>query len=229
MEVQPEVHFDDTAIAFSYKSDRELQKANLIFSIVNHPRASKIATTLAKWSLAAGLPVRSLIRNTVFEHFCGGETIHDSAHTVQKLRDFGVCTILDYSVEGAKDEQGFDKTADEILATFETAKDNPAIPFCVFKVTGMASMELLEKIQLKLKLSAEEETAFEHVKQRVDRRFGEEAGEREENLLAAPKARQPVVHQRGAPWGRHRWRRVRFMARGLPGSRRAFFAPNLPS
>jgi len=169
MEVQTEVHFDDTAIAFSYKSNKELQKANLIFSIVNHPGVSKVATSLAKWSLAAGLPVKGLIRSTVFEHFCGGETINDSAHTVQKLHRFGVSTILDYSVEGAKNEEGFEKTAEEILKTFETAKDNPAIPFCVFKLTGMASMELLEKIQLKAKLSAQEETAFEHVKQRVDR------------------------------------------------------------
>lgn len=94
MEIEPKIHFDDTEVAFSYKSDRELKKANFIFSLVNNPFVSSIATGLAKVGLALKLPVKGLIRSTVFEHFCGGETIDQSNSTIQTLFKFNVGTIF---------------------------------------------------------------------------------------------------------------------------------------
>ncbi len=164
----PSIQFDDTSVAFSYKSDRELKKANLIFSLVNNPTISTVATSLAKMSLALHLPVTGIIRATVFEHFCGGETVEESEITIEKLAKFRVGTILDYSVEGEKDEAGFDKTTREILSTIDEAKKNPAVPFCVFKVTGLAAFDLLEKVHAALTLSAAEQEAFERVRNRVD-------------------------------------------------------------
>ncbi|MBC8111771.1 MAG: proline dehydrogenase, partial [Verrucomicrobia bacterium] len=168
MEIEPTVRFDDTSVAFSYKSDKELKKADFIFTLVNHPVISKIAITAAKIGLALHLPIKGLIRNTVFDHFCGGENIGQSEKTFQNLARFHVGTILDYSVEGAKTEEGFDSTTNEILLTFDKAKGNNALPFCVFKVTGMASMDLLEKVQAKDVLSEDENGAYTRVKNRVD-------------------------------------------------------------
>lgn len=169
METLPPVAFTDTEVAFSYKSDRELKKANFIFSVVNHPSISAVATGLAKLSLALHLPIKGIIRNTVFEHFCGGETAEETVKTIDKLAQFKVGAILDYSVEGEDDEPSFDKTTAEILKTFEFAKDHPSIPFCVFKVTGLGSFDLLEKVQTEVSLSADEVAAFELIKNRVDK------------------------------------------------------------
>lgn len=168
MESDPIVRFDDTAVAFSYKSDSQLKKAHLIFSLVNHPVISSVATTLAKVSLNLRLPVKGLIRATVFEHFCGGETIDQSEKTVKNLSKFKIGTILDYSVEGEETEAAFDQTAKEIVATIEKAKNNPGIPFSVFKVTGLAAFDLLEKIQAKENLTEEEKSAWTRVQNRVD-------------------------------------------------------------
>ncbi len=168
METIPTIQFDDTAVAFSYKSDRELKKANFIFSLVNNPMMSSIARMLAKVSLALHLPVKGLIRITVFEHFCGGETAEQSERTIEKLAQYHVGTILDYSVEGAKDDAGFDHTTQEILSTFEEAKKNKAVPFCVFKVTGLCSSELLEKVQSKAALSTYEEEEYTLFRNRVE-------------------------------------------------------------
>lgn len=168
MEIQPQVHFDDTAVAFSYKSDKDLRKANFIFTLVNHPAISKLATSAVQLALTLHLPVKGLIKATVFDHFCGGEDIAQSEKTIKNLSDFQVGTILDYSVEGEKSEQGFDKTTDEILSTFDKAKGNKRVPFCVFKVTGMADMALLEKVQMKTALTSEESSAFERVRKRVE-------------------------------------------------------------
>lgn len=169
MEIRPQIHFDNTEIAFSYKSNKELKKAHFIFSLVNHPWISGIATGLAKLGLTLKLPVKGLIRTTVFEHFCGGETIAQSEKTIQTLYKFQVGAILDFSAEGAHDEDGFDHTTEEILKTVEKAKNNPAIPFTVFKCTGLATMPLLEKVQSKQALDAQEQEAFQHFHDRVER------------------------------------------------------------
>lgn len=169
MEIEPRVQFDDTSTAFSYKTDSQLRKANFIFTLVNNPAISAVATTLAKYALKLRIPfVRTIIRSTIFEHFCGGETIEASEKTMVTLARFNVGTILDYSVEGATTEDGFDETAAEIVRTIEKAKGNPSIPFCVFKVTGMADTPLLGKIHSKGSLTSEESAAFEKVRARVD-------------------------------------------------------------
>lgn len=172
MESDPIVHFDDTAVAFSYKSDSQLKKAHLIFSLVNHPMISAIATSMAKVSLTLRLPVKGLIRATVFEHFCGGETIDQSEKTVQNLAKFKIGTILDYSVEGEETEEAFDQTAREIVSTIAKAKGNPAMPFGVFKTTGIGSIDLMEKIQAQGNLTAEEKLAWARVERRVDQICG---------------------------------------------------------
>lgn len=169
MESNPSVKFDDTATAFSYKSDSELRKASFIFTVVNNPFISKLSTSVVKIGMFLHLPIKGLVRKTVFEHFCGGETIEETQRTTQHLGEFNVNTILDYSVEGEKTEEGFDATAKEILETFDKAGRSANIPFCVFKVTGMAQSALLEKIQSGQAISEEEEVAFAKVKDRVDR------------------------------------------------------------
>jgi len=170
MEIEPRVQFDDTSTAFSYKSDRQLKKANLIFTLVNSPVISPVATTMAKIALMLRLPfVKTIIRNTIFEHFCGGETITESDKTIATLRKFNVGTILDYSVEGAETEDGFEETTSELLRTIEKAKDNDALPFCVFKVTGIADTPLLAKKHSGESLTPEEQAAFVRVHDRVDK------------------------------------------------------------
>ena len=167
--VSPPVKFDDTATAFSYKSDRELRKANFIFTVVNNPIISRLATGSVKLGMWLHLPIKGLIRSTVFSHFCGGETIEKTEQTVQHLGEFNVKTILDYSVEGEKTESGFDATTEEILETFDKASRSKSIPFCVSKVTGMADTDLLERVQSGQSLSDEDKLAFEKVGKRVNR------------------------------------------------------------
>ncbi|MDZ4715223.1 MAG: proline dehydrogenase family protein [Cytophagales bacterium] len=175
MQMSPSVNFDDTANAFRYKSDRQLRKANLIFTIVNHPAISRLATEAVRLAMAWRLPVKGLIRSTVFEHFCGGETIDKTENTIHHLSEFSVRTILDYSVEGEKTEEGFDRTADEILKTLEKARNSPHIPFCVFKMTGMGNGVLFEKIQTAQPLTPVEDAAYQKVRERVDRICGKAA------------------------------------------------------
>jgi len=169
MEAEPKISFEDTAVAFSYKSDAALKKANFIFSLVNHPWISALATGSVKLALKLRLPVEGLIRSTVFDHFCGGISIDNCDEEIETLGKYGVGTILDYSVEGENSEHGFDQTLEETLRTIDKAKGNVNIPFSVFKVTGLASATLLEKVQQKVTLTNDEQKAFDRVRVRIDR------------------------------------------------------------
>lgn len=169
MEAEPRISFDDTATAFSYKSNAELKKAHFIFSTVNHPWVSALAQSAVKLGLNLRFPIEGMIRKTVFDHFVGGVSISDCDTVVAKLGAFGVGAILDYSVEGEKSENGFDQTTGELLRTIDKAKGSKHIPFSVFKVTGLASSDLLEKIQKNAQLTNEEKSAWERVRSRVDR------------------------------------------------------------
>jgi proline dehydrogenase len=169
MESRSNISFEDTSIAFSYKSDADLRKANFIFSLVNHPWISAMAIEFVKIGLIVGLPIKGIIKKTAFSHFCGGETIDECEHEVHLLARYHVGTILDYSVEGEKSEAGFEQTMQETLRTIENARHSKNIPFSVFKVTGLASLTLLEKIQRKSTLTNKEKEAFERIRIRVDK------------------------------------------------------------
>ncbi|MEM9855812.1 MAG: proline dehydrogenase family protein [Bacteroidota bacterium] len=167
MQLKSNVSFEDTSIAFQAKSNNALRKANLLFSVVNSPLINKLATGSVKLALRLRLPITSIIKNTVFDHFCGGETIEESTTTIAQLAQFNIGTILDYSVEGEDDERSFDQTRDEIIRTIEEAAKSQHIPFSVFKVTGIANSDLLEKIQKGETLTSGQDKAFERVKNRM--------------------------------------------------------------
>lgn len=165
---QTGVSFEDTSVAFSSKSNFQLKKTYILFSMMNRNWLVKLGTFFIKLSLLLRLPVKKLIKTTLFGQFCGGENIQECDKTIQRLAKSAVGTILDYSVEGEDDEISFDQTAAEILHTIEKASETVAIPFSVFKVTGVGSTPLLEKIQMGALLNEDEAAAYQRIQQRVD-------------------------------------------------------------
>lgn len=162
------ISFEDTETAFSFKSDAALKRSYLLFASMNFPRLVKFGTGFIRGALNFHLPISPILRETLFAHFCGGEDIEDCTNTIKLLADHHIGTILDYSVEGEKTEKGFDSTEKETLETIYKAADSPNMPFCVFKVTGVASTPLLTKVQEGTTLTAEEEKAWQRAQQRVE-------------------------------------------------------------
>lgn len=160
--------FQDTATAFADKSDAELREKYRLFKMLNSPFLNGVGTRVAKFALALGLPVEGLIKSTIFEQFCGGETIEECSTVIDRLGSAGIGTILDYAIEGRSTEQDFDNTKNEIIRTIERAKDDPSIPFAVFKVTGIAPLGTLEKISCKKKLDAKGQAKCESIHTRVN-------------------------------------------------------------
>ncbi|MCZ2129505.1 MAG: proline dehydrogenase family protein [Bacteroidia bacterium] len=160
--------FNNTERAFGHLSDKELNRAILLFRAFGYPFLVKYGAPFATFSLKIGLPVKGLLKRTVFNHFCGGESIPDCKERVAFLNKYHVKTILDYSVEGEEKEDVFDATCAEIIKTIEEAAVNPAIPFAVFKVTGVGRFALLQKVSEGVTLNPQEEAEVERVKNRVE-------------------------------------------------------------
>lgn len=164
------ISFDNTEIAFKYKSTKDLKRAYTMFKLVGKAWLVRFGKWITPWAFKLRLPIQGIIRTTIFRQFCGGESIDDCDETIKTLMDYRVGTILDYSVEGMSIESDFDGTCDEIVGTIKKAKGNPAIPFAVFKVTGIARHGLLEKLNdPDAEMTPEERKEFAAVFSRVDR------------------------------------------------------------
>ena len=168
MDTQLVISFENTEIAFSSKSDGELKRSYYLFKLIGNPTLVSFGQVATNIALKIRFPIAWAIKGNIFKHFCGGENIAECAQATKILDKFHIGTILDYSVEGKESEDDLDATLEEILRTIKTAHDNPHIPFCVFKVTGIARFELLEKINAKDGLSPSESEEWLRVHDRVN-------------------------------------------------------------
>lgn len=142
----PAISFDNTEYAFAYKTDQELKKASFLFSSMGNQSLVKLGTRFTPWAIRVGLPVKGLIRNTIFKQFVGGETLEETARVADKLEQFDVQVILDYGVEGKEGEENFDHACEEFIRVINYAATQHNMPFMSIKVTGFARFGLLEKL-----------------------------------------------------------------------------------
>lgn len=162
------ISFDNTEIAFKSKSNKDLKKAYWLFKMVGNPRFVKFGKWATNVAFKLHLPISGMIKKTIFHQFCGGESISDCDKTIEELGNFGIGTILDYSVEGKTSEEDFDATVEEIIATIHRGQKAENIPFAVFKVTGIARFSIVEKANYGIEnLSQEESTEYAHLIERV--------------------------------------------------------------
>ena len=161
--------FDNTQIAFSLKSDTELDRAYFLFKLIANEPLVRIGTAVTNFALKASLPVEGLIRATVFDHFCGGVNEDDSLKVVDKLFTKGVSSVLDYSVEGKEEEEQFEAVLEKTLKLIAFAKEKKSIPFAVFKPSGFGRIDLYEEVSLGKKLTPAESEEWNRVVARFEK------------------------------------------------------------
>ena len=159
--------FDNTEIAFANKSNSELRKSAWLFSLMNNPSLVSIGSSLTPLAFKWGLPIKSLVKNTIYNQFCGGETLAECTLAINKLSKYNVQTILDYGVEGKETEEAFDENLQEMLKAIAFAKTSGHVPFASIKVTGYAHFALLEKLHSKTALTETEKTEWANAKTRM--------------------------------------------------------------
>ena len=163
------VDFSNSEIAFSSKSDRELKRTYRLFKIMNNSTLVKIGSQLGLFASKLGIPfVNKIIKDTVFEQFCGGTSLLDSQKVIDKLYKFNTLTVLDYGAEGKSSEDDFNRVMEETLRAVEFAASNDSVPVVSTKLTGMADDEMLERVSQDGNLSEGDQYAYDQLIQRVD-------------------------------------------------------------
>ncbi|WP_452220787.1 proline dehydrogenase family protein [Lacinutrix salivirga] len=160
--------FENTEIAFKLKSDSELERAYFLFKMISKQPLVRIGTAVTNFALNINLPVEGLIRSTVFDHFCGGVSEDDCLETIDKMYSEGVCSVLDYSVEGKESANQFDDAKAKILKLIGFADEKEAMPIIVFKPTGFGRFYLFQKKGEGKAFTTEEEAEWQRIVGRFD-------------------------------------------------------------
>lgn len=135
--------FDNTKIGFVLKSNFELEKAYFLFKIISNKTLTNFGKILLNIILTFKLPLLFIVKRTVFKQFCSGANLEESMETVNKLYSKNVYSYLSYSVEGARNNDSFEKSCQDVIDSIEFASDKKNIPFTVFKPTAISKTDNL--------------------------------------------------------------------------------------
>jgi len=161
--------FNDTKIAFAEKSTAQLEKAKWMFTAIKYPSLTNVGINVLNFTIKNNFPlVTDLVKTTLFEQFCGGETREHSMKVVEKMFTHHVGSIFDYAIEGKEEEAAFDITCEEIKENIKFAIGNPAIPFVVFKPTGFGRLDLYADVSAGKELTSSEKEEWQRVRNRYE-------------------------------------------------------------
>ena len=82
--------FNNTKLAFTNKSNLQLKKAFFLFSVLDYPVLTKLGNSFLLLVLKLNLPFKGIIKKTIFNHFCGGETIEECDDTFKSLNKYNI-------------------------------------------------------------------------------------------------------------------------------------------
>ena len=159
---------DNTENGFILKSNFELKKAYFLFKIISNRALTNIGKNALELSLKLKLPILFIVKGTVFQQFCSGETLEESFKTVQKLYEKNVKSYLHYSVEGLENEESFDLSLKEVLNSIDFVAKRNILDFTVFKPTAIASSKILQKVSENKELDKRERELFNKAVERFN-------------------------------------------------------------
>lgn len=162
------VDFSNTAIAFERYSDSELKETRWLFSMMSKSWLVDLGSSMTLFALQIKLPIKGIIKKTIFKHFCGGATFDECRESIKELAKYNVGSILDYGAEGKETEEEFDITVKESIRSVKFASEHDTVPVVSCKVTGLATNDLLKKITAEATLSQEEQAAYDRAVDRLD-------------------------------------------------------------
>lgn len=165
----PVVDFENTEIAFANKSDWELKKAAWLFGLMNKHWLVGLGSKIGVAAIRMHLPfIESMVKNTIFEQFCGGTTLLECQKTIDKLYKHNTLTILDYGAEAKEREEDFNHTMNETIRAIDFAATNKSVPVVSTKITGLGRFAMLEAVQQNIPFTKASRVEYKNVLKRLD-------------------------------------------------------------
>jgi proline dehydrogenase len=159
------VNFEDTKVAYQSKSNADLERARLLYRLLQNPVISGPSQALMRLSVKWGLPVKPLIKATLYRQFIGGESRGECTSLARALAQYNVQTVLDYAAEGEESEDAFQQNLEEFKNNIDLAAEEPSIPISVFKPSAIARNKELTTLSTKPKdqWTEEEEASYQKI------------------------------------------------------------------
>ena len=149
--------FDDTQVAFNMKKNFHLYNAIFLFNIITRKLLVTVFTNLTLLMLKMKLPVKWILKRTIYKHFCGGVDLIECQEIISGMHSMNVHSILDYSIEGQKNELSFENSCKKKIDIINSVSKSDAIPFAVFKPSSIGRYDLFKLISSEINLSIAEE------------------------------------------------------------------------
>ena len=155
--------FDNTEVAFKIKKNFHLYNAIFLFNIITKKILVGILTKVTLIMLKFKLPIKWILKGTIYKHFCGGVDISECKKIISDMHKMNVYSILDYSVEGLSNETSFNKSCEKKIKIIDKVAENNAVPFAVFKPTSIGRYGLFKAVSDKKKLLKDEKIEWSNV------------------------------------------------------------------
>jgi proline dehydrogenase len=155
---------NDLRIAFLYKKTSELRFTYYIFRLLQHERIAGWLRKVAQLALKYNIPVKSLIRKTIFRVFCAGESLEEAIRKINSLQIFKVHSVLDYVSEAEKNEKAYQENKEIIIRNIlRLGKEAPGNSVSI-KLTGLEDNEFFRRINnVKAARSTDDEHRYQIV------------------------------------------------------------------
>ena len=162
--------FQNTEVAYELKKTSQIRKSIFLFRLITKQFLVRVLSVITLFFLKIGLPIKWLLKATIYDQFCGGVSINECSATIKKMKDKNVYSILDYSIESLKNEKDFENACEKKLTIIKLSRQNK-LPFSVFKPTSLGSYELFKIKSSKETLNDNEKLNWLKIEKRFDKIF----------------------------------------------------------
>ncbi len=160
--------FHDLKGSFAHKSDADLQRAYWQFRLMKNPLLMKAITAASRLAVSLHLPINSIIKNTVYKQFCGGESLTEAMEVIDRLDERNISAVLDYAAESEETEEGFELALNHTLNNIAIARHSHGIGAVSVKMTALGHRKIFEKLSGEKPLNPEDASAYERTCLRLD-------------------------------------------------------------
>ncbi|RDV13045.1 PutA protein [Pontibacter diazotrophicus] len=163
-------HFnpENLQVAFRTKKDSDLRLAHWLFRLMGNTTLTRLGGAATREWVRLGLPFKALFTNSVYRHFCGGETVQEAQQAIEKLKAARVQTVLDHAARVTETEEGFEKVQEEVLRNIALASQTRSFSLISIKLTGIGYKDIFRKLAAGTTLTPEEQSALARTEKRLD-------------------------------------------------------------
>ncbi len=158
----------DTKVAFRHLSTAKLRYTKFLFALMQNNVLTNLGAHVLQSPFTLHIPfVPTAVKKTLFEQFCGGETIDDALRVLESLAAHKVSGILDFAAERGHSESDFERAFNAVLNTIRAMASFSSERYAVFKPTAIIPFQILHKVSQNETLTPSETEAWNRGKERV--------------------------------------------------------------